>query len=314
MQYRTLGKTGLQVSILGFGASSLGGVFRGVSEDDAIRTVHQALDLGINFIDTSPFYGLTRSEVVLGKALAGVDRDRYLLATKVGRYGYQIADCDYSARRVIASVDESLRRMGLDHVDLIQVHDMEFGDMEQILTETLPALEQVRAQGKVRFIGVTGLPLGLFRQVLDSGAAIDAIQSYCRYCLNDTALEDLFPALARHDIGVISSAPLAMRLLTDAGPPDWHPAPPAVRERCAEAARLCRQRGDDLARLALQFAVARPEIHSVLVGTASPDRIAENVRQIAEPLDADLLRDVLEVLAPIHNVTWPQGRPENNEG
>lgn len=312
MEYRELGKTGLKVSVLGFGASSLGGVFRGVAEDEAIGAVHQALDMGINFIDTSPFYGLTRSEAVLGKALAGVDRDRYLLATKVGRYGYQIEDCDYSARRVMDSVDESLRRMGVEHVDLIQVHDMEFGDMDQIIGETLPALERVRDQGKVRFIGVTGLPLGLFRKVLASGAPIDAIQSYCHYSLNDTSLEDLFPDLASRNIGVISSAPLAMRLLTDAGPPDWHPAPPELRRQCAEAARLCRERGADLARLALQFAVARPEIHTVLVGTASPTRIEDNVRQIAEPLDEELLRDVLETLAPIHNVTWPQGRPENN--
>ena len=92
MEYRPLGKTGLKVSSLGFGASSLGGVFRNIDEDEAVRTVHAALDGGINFIDVAPFYGLTKAETVLGKALRGVNRDRYFLSTKVGRYGIRVGD------------------------------------------------------------------------------------------------------------------------------------------------------------------------------------------------------------------------------
>src|SRR5712691_1255098 len=122
MEYRPLGKTGLQVSTLGFGASPLGSVFRPIDEVEGIRTVHTALDLGINFIDVSPFYGLTRAEAVLGKALATIPRDRYYLATKIGRYGQN--EFDFSAPRVTASVDESLRRLGVDYVDLIQCHDI----------------------------------------------------------------------------------------------------------------------------------------------------------------------------------------------
>src|SRR5437763_17112478 len=106
MEYRPLGNTGLQVSALGYGASPLGSVFRPIDEAEGIRTVHLALDLGINFIDVSPYYGLTKAETVLGKALATVPRDRFTLATKVGRYGEN--DFDFSAARVMASVDESL--------------------------------------------------------------------------------------------------------------------------------------------------------------------------------------------------------------
>src|SRR5437870_13807368 len=117
MQLRTLGKTGLEVSKLGFGGSSLGAVFRSVDQTDATRAVRTALDLGINFFDTSPFYGSTRAESVLGKALEGVPRDDYALATKVGRYGE--TEFDFSAARVNRSLDESLARLGVDYVDLL---------------------------------------------------------------------------------------------------------------------------------------------------------------------------------------------------
>jgi len=312
MQYRRFGKTGLEVSVLGFGASSLGGVFKDVEESAAVEAVHAALDMGINFIDTSPFYGLTRSEQVLGKALRGVARDRYILATKVGRYGYKAEDFDFSAGRVLASIDESLARMGVDCIDLIQVHDMEFGDPEQVIGETIPALQRAREQGKVRFIGVTCLPLGLLRRVAEA-ADVDAVQSYCHYCLNDASLGDVAPAFAALDVGIISSAPLAMGLLTNQGPPSWHPAPRELREACARAAAFCAARGADISRLALQFSVANPALHTNLVSTTKASRIRENVETIAEPLDGDLLAGVLDLLEPVRGMTWPQGRPENND-
>src|SRR4051812_27890784 len=128
MQYRQLGQTDMQVSCLSYGASPLGSVFRSVNEDTGIRTVNTALDRGINFIDVSPYYGLTKAETVLGKALQGVPRERYFLATKVGRYGSTMQDFDFSAARVTRSVDESLARLSVGHVDIIQCHDIEFGD------------------------------------------------------------------------------------------------------------------------------------------------------------------------------------------
>jgi len=311
MNYRTLGRTGLKGSVLGFGGSSLGSVFREIDEKEGVRTVHAAVEHGINFIDTSPFYGLTRAETILGKALRQIPRERYILATKVGRYGYKERDFDFSAARVTRSVDESLERLGTDHVDFIQVHDMEFGSADQIVAETLPALRRVQAAGKARFVGVTCLPLRLLSSVVDQ-AEVDQVQSYCHYCLNDTSLAALLPHLREKAIGVINSAPIAMRLLSLEGPPAWHPAPQALRERCAEAARYCADRGGDLSRLALQFSVANPDIASTVVGTASPERIERNIREIEEPIDAELLAGVQRILAPVHGVTWPSGRPENN--
>jgi L-galactose dehydrogenase len=311
MRYRKLGRTGLEVSIPAFGGSSLGSEFGPIDEAEGIRAVHVAVDNGINLIDTAPYYGRTTAETVLGKALRDIPREKYYLATKVGRYGKTQEGFDFSAERVTKSVDESLARLNVDYVDFIQVHDMEFGDVNQIVDETIPALRKVQQQGKARFVGITCLPTKLFRQVMDK-VDVDQIQSYCHYSLNDTALADELEYFQKKGVGIFNSAPLSMRLLSDKGPPDWHPAAAEVKAKCAEAARYCRARGSDIGKLALQYSVANPQIHTNIVGTASSKRILENIKEIEEPLDEELLAGVLEILQPIHNLTWTSGRPENN--
>ncbi len=311
MQYRSLGNTGLQVSALGYGGSSLGSVFRDIDDAEGIRSVHVALDHGINLIDTAPYYGATKAEAVLGKALREIARDRYLLATKVARYGLKPEDFDFSAARVTQSVDESLACLGVDYVDFIQVHDIEFGHLPQIIHETIPALRRVQAAGKARFVGITGLHLALFLRVMNE-VEVDQIQSYCHYCLYDNALADILPNLQKAGIGIFNSAPLSMRLLTNQGAPSWHPAPLEIQQKCAEAAEYCRKHGADIGKLALQFSVSNTDIHTNIIGTASPARVLENIRAAAEPLDPELLDAVLAILRPIHNKTWFSGIPENN--
>ena len=314
MQYRSLGKTDMRVSELSFGGSSLGGVFHAVDEQEAIRTVRTALDLGINFIDVSPYYGQTKAETVLGRALQGVPRERFFLATKCGRYGAQIQDCDFSAKRVIRSVDESLDRLGVNYIDIIQVHDMEFGDVNQIVNETVPELARLKERGKARFVGITGLPLCMFVDVigrLPSGI-IETILSYCHYELNDSSLMEIVPAMTQRGIGVINASPLGMGLLSLRGAPEWHPAPFEVKQRCRLAAEHCQRKGTSIVKLAIQFSVAEPQIATTLVSSSNPQNIAQNVAWLSEPLDKELLTEVLEILRPIKNVTWSQGRPENN--
>lgn len=313
MEYRALGSTGLNVSRLGFGASPLGNVFRQVTTPEARSVVHTALDLGINLIDVAPLYGLGQAEQRLGQVLGDIPRDRYLLSTKVGRYGWELEDCDYSAARTRASLEESLGRLGVDHVDLLQVHDVEFGDPDEILGETLPALAELKAAGKARFVGITGLPLELLDR-LSADYPLDVVLSYSRYALTDTALLDYVPRFASRGIGLVNAAPLVAGHLTDRGAPDWHPAPAEVRVACRSAADVCRAAGVPIEKLAIQFATALPAIPTTLVGSASAENIANHVRWVDEPLDRELLDTVLEVLAPIHGVTWPQGRPENDPG
>jgi len=309
LEYRTLGKTGLKVSALSFGASSLGGVFKPVDESTAISTVHTALGSGINFIDVSPFYGYTKAETVLGKALKGIPRDRYFIATKVGRYGD--AEFDFSAKRSASSVDESLRRLGVDYVDIIQSHDNEYGDLNQVINETIPALRQIQKQGKARFIGVTGYPLKIFRTILSS-TEVDTILSYNHYSLNDTTLVGLLPWLRQKGVGVVNASPVSQGLLTNHELPAWHPAPEDVRKACANAAAYCRSQGTDIAKLAMQFSLSNPEIDTTLVGTADPTNIEKNAKWIEEPIDTVLLGNVQKILAGIKDHVWVLGRPENN--
>ncbi len=313
MQRRPLGRTGLDVSILSFGASSLGGVFRATDDAESIRTVHTALDLGINFIDVSPYYGATRAESVLGRALRGVRRDRYHIATKVGEYGE--GDFDFSAARVTRSLDESCARLGLDYIDLLQCHDIEFASLDQIVDETLPALLALKRAGRIGHIGITGLPLKIFPAVLDrtSAGEVETILSFCHYALNDTSLEPLLPYLADKGVGVINAAPTGMGLLTPRGAPAWHPAPPAVLACTRRAVEYCRQIGADIVKLAVQFAVSHPGIATTLIGSANPENIRRNIAFAREPIDDALLAAVLEHLRPVHNHNYTRGRPENRD-
>lgn len=310
---RPLGRTGLDVSVLSFGASSLGGVFRATDDDESIRTVHAALDLGINFIDVSPYYGATRAERVLGRALRGVARDRYYLATKVGQYGE--GEFDFSADRVTRSLDESCARLGVDYIDVLQCHDIEFASLDQIVNETLPALLELKRAGRIGHIGITGLPLRIFPAVIDrvGEGVVETVLSFCHYELNDTSLESLLSYFAEKRVGVINASPTGMGLLTPRGVPAWHPAPPAMIEGARRAVEFCGSVGADIVKLAIQFSISHPGIATTLVGSANPENIRRNVAYAEEPVDAELLQRVLEILRPIHNHNFTRGRPENHD-
>lgn len=303
----------MEISALSFGASSLGGVFHETDDAESIRTVHVAIDCGINYIDVAPYYGITRAESVLGKALATVSRDKYYLATKVGCYSDD--DYDFSADRVTAEFDRSLERLGVDHVDLLQCHDIEFTDHTQIVEETLPALQKLKQAGKTRYIGITGLPLKIFSSILDrvDKGVVDTVLSFCHYEINITSLEDLIPYLKDKEVGIINASPTGMGMLTERGAPDWHPASDTIIEGCRKAVEYCKSKGEDIVKLAVQFCVANPDIASTLVGTANPDNIRKNVEYANQPLDKELLGEVMEILRPIQNFNFTRGRPENRD-
>src|SRR5579871_1468087 len=282
MEYRELGRTGLKLPVLSFGASSLGQEFRPVDINEALRAVNVALDLGMNFIDTSPYYGRGMSEVLLGVALRGVPRDRYILGTKLGRYDAQ--HFDFSAKRVAESIDVSLHRLGVEYLDIILCHDIEFVDMAQIIDETLPTLRKIQKQGKVRFIGVSGFPMKIFRYVLDR-APLDVILSYNHFTLQNTMLADLVPYLKQKQVGIMNAAPFSARLLTNATLPAWHKATPQVRAICRQAADHCRTVGVDIAQLALQFSIQLPDMATCITGSADPGRVAQWVEWANQPLD-----------------------------
>jgi len=308
--YRTLGKTGMSVSSIGFGGSSLGGAFGPIDEGEGIQAVHAALDAGINFFDTAPYYGATRAETVLGKAIAQTERSRFILSTKVGRYGPRLEDFDFSEARVIRSVEESLKRLQVDYIEVVQVHDIEFGDIRQITEETIPALKRLQSLGQVRFVGVSGLHLHLLRAVaLDK--RVEVVQSYCHGTLLDTTLLEAIPTLRALEVGILNSAPLAMRLLTDLAAPDWHPARAEIRTLCAKAAAYCRSEGVALSDIALYYSHKLDGPHSTIVGISNRDELARAMAAIERPPHPEILSHVLRILEPVRNLSWASGRPEN---
>jgi aryl-alcohol dehydrogenase-like predicted oxidoreductase len=307
---RRLGRTDLQLPILGFGASSLGQEFRSVKLDEALASVRAALECGLNFIDTSPFYGRGMSEVLLGIALRGVPRESYMLCTKVGRYDLQ--HFDFSAKRMAESVDVSLHRLGTEYLDIVLCHDIEFVPMQQVVDETIPALRKIQQSGKVRYIGFSGYPMKIFRFILDQ-TSVDCVLSYNQYTLQNTRFADeIIPYLDSKGVGVMNAGPFSARLLTNAPLPAWLKEPEEVKAAARKAAQLCDKEGSDIAKLALQFCIGNPDITTTIAGSANPGNVKKWAEWAAEPLDKKLLAKVLKIFEPVKNIGHTEGLPENN--
>lgn len=307
MEYREIGRTGMKVSALSFGASSLGSVFRDTKESEAIAAVHTAVEMGMNFIDVSPYYGHYKAETVLGKALREIPRDRYYLSTKVGRYGKDgVNTWDYSGRRATESVYESMERLGVDYIDLINVHDIEFADLHQVVEETLPALVELREKGVVGHVGITDLQLENLQWVVDHAApgTVESILNFCHFTLNDDKLLDFLDYFEKRGIGVINASPLSMGLLSQRGVPAWHPAPASLMEACRRAVEHCSAKGYPIEKLAMQFSVSEPRIATTLFSSANPANVAKNIAYVSEQPDMELVSEVKRIIGDQQRVSW----------
>ena len=312
MRYTELGKTGLKVSHLSFGASSLGSVFRDTNEKESFEAVEAAIEGGINLIDVSPYYGHYKAETVLGKALRNIPREKYFLSTKVGRYGKDGKNTwDYSAQRVTDSVYESMERLGIDHIDIINVHDVEFqaalpGGLQKVVDETLPALVALRDKGVVSHVGITDLQLQNLKWVVEhcEEGTVESVLNFCHYTLNDDALADYMGFFEQKGIGVINASPLSMGLLSQRGVPAWHPAPKALVGVCQQAAEHCRQKGYPIERLAVQYSCSNPRIASTLFSSANPDNVRRNIQWANEEPDWQLVQEVKDIIGDQQRVTW----------
>jgi len=313
MVYNEIGKTGMTVSNLGFGASSLGGVFHSIREEEGIRAVHTAIDGGINFIDVSPYYGHLKAETVLGKALKEIPRDKYYLSTKVGRYGKDgVNTWDYSAQRATESVYESMERLNVDYIDLINVHDVEFqaaleGGLQKIVDETLPALVALKKKGVVGHVGITDLQPENLKWVIEHSeeGTVESILNFCHYSLNDTLLTDYLGFFEQHGVGVINASPFSMGLLSQRGAPDWHPASWALKDACSRAAAHCQEKGYPIDKLAIQFSTSlNPRIATTLFSSANPANVQKNIDYVNEPMDEQLVAEVQAIIGDQMFVRW----------
>ncbi len=310
MQYNLLGSTGMKVSKISFGASSLSAVFHSVDESEAIKAVHAALDAGINYFDVAPAYGGTVSETVLGKALKGVSRNRYFLSTKVGKYtdpdNYGNDVLDYSAKRIYQSLEESAARIGTDYFDIIHIHDIEYQNRkhtEWALTEGLDTVHQLKKEGRIGAVSFGIYPMDLWQRIFE-GYEFDAALVHNHYCLNDTSLLQLLPIAKEKGIGIINASPFGSGLLTDKGPAEWHPATKEERAVFLQAAAFCKEHETPIAKLAMQFSSQHAAIPTTMFSTSNPQSVIRNIEWSEELLNNELLLKVQQVLIPVMNKQW----------
>jgi len=277
-----------------------------LASGEADACVRRAIDSGVNLIDTSPYYGQTRSETVLGEILSAGLRDKVYLSSKAGRNGF--AEFDFSPAAMERSVEASLKRLRTNYLDILIAHDIEFADdFEAVFTDTAAALHRLKRAGKCRFVGMSGLPLGLLQTAIER-CDLDVVISYAHYTLQNQRLtSDLLPVAEKCGAGVMNASPLCMGLLSDGGPPDWHPAPEEVKYLARRANELCRWRGVSLAFLGMQFCLREPRIPTTVSGAARAAEVEANVRAMDMPVDVELLAEVQGLFAPVRDVTWPSG-------
>lgn len=304
---RPLGRTGLNVSVLSLGGAAIGQQYGPVSAAEVADTVHAAIDAGVNLIDTSAYYGKGESERILGEVLAGGWRERVILCTKAGRLDRD--EFDFTPAGMRACLEGSLRRLRTDSVDILLAHDIEFADdCERVFAETAGVLHDLKREGKSRFVGMSCYPLGLLKRAIER-CDLDVVISYAHFTMQNTRLlTDLLPAAEERRVGVLNASPLSLGLLTNQGPPPWHPADGEIKAACRAAAELCRRRGADISTLGMQFCHAEGRIPSTITGTAKRGELDANLRALREPPDPALLADVQAVLAPVRDRTWPSGR------
>jgi D-threo-aldose 1-dehydrogenase len=296
-----IGATGLRVTRLGLGGVALSGAppatdpAQNTSEMEATHLIHRSLELGVNYLDTAPMYGLGQSEMRYGDALRGVERERYVISTKVGRVldpvepgGTEMAwSFDFSREGAIRSFESSLQRLGLDHVDILYVHDPD-DHYQQALTQTLPFLMELRDQGRVKAIGA-GMNQWEMELQFAKESLVDCFLLAGRYTLLDqSALPEFLPYCVEQNISVVAGGPYNSGILA-VGPREgatfnYRAASPEMMDKARAIHAVCERHQVPLRAAALQFILAHPALASVIPGARSVSEVEENVQLIEFPI------------------------------
>jgi len=315
-------------SKLGFGAAPLGNMFRDIPEAEARATVDAAWNDGIRFFDNAPFYGAGLAEIRMGDALAGKPRDQYVISTKVGRvildevedvsardqgekgdvfkYGRpnKIVN-DYSADATLRSIDDSLKRLKTDHIDIAFVHDVAqdfYGDEWLSVFETarkgaFKVLDRLRDEGVIKAwgLGVNKVePIELLLAL--EGPKPDGFLLAGRYTLldHDRALQRVMPLVVERGLGIVVGGPYSSGALVGGPNFEYAPATPAILDKVARIKAIADRYGISMKAAGLQFSLANPAVAAVIPGASQPSRIAEDSAALAEKIPADFWRELRE--------------------
>ena len=300
--------SGLSFDRLGFGAAGIGNLYRAVDDAAAQATVEAAWAGGVRYFGTAPHYGLGLSERRLGLALKDKPREEFLVSTKVGRLlvpadnpgrarddeGFDVPAAmrrvwDPTEAGIRRSLEESLDRLGLDHVDVLYLHDPDVYDLEAGITQALPAMEKLRAEGLVKAIGVGSNSSAALTKCVQR-SRLDLVMLAGRYTLlEQPAQEELLPACVEHGVGVVNvgvynSGLLARPTIRDDAHYNYAPAPREILDHARRLAACCAEFGVELPTAALQFSLLHPAVRTVVVGASSPAQIQQNIARRREPV------------------------------
>jgi D-threo-aldose 1-dehydrogenase len=308
-----IGRTGLDVTRLGFGGASIGGLFTAVRDEDATATVERAWDLGVRTFDVAPLYGLGAAERRMGRALAGKPRDDFVLSTKVGRLvvprdsippgadvdeqdaNYPHRDpvglvFDYSGDGVRRSIEASLERLGLDRIDIALIHDPD-DHWEAAIDDAYPALARLRDEGVIRAVGAGMNQSAMLARFAREGD-FDVFLLAGRYTLLDQeALAELLPLCVQRGVGILIGGAMNSGVLADPRPGsrfNYVTAPDAVVERARRLAAVCARHDVPLRAAAIQFPLAHPAVRSLIAGVRRIDHLDEYPALMRRPIPADL--------------------------
>jgi D-threo-aldose 1-dehydrogenase len=308
-----LGRTGLTVTALGFGATAIGGMYAAVADEQAAATVSAAWDSGIRLFDAAPQYGLGHGELRLGAGLAGYPREEYVLSTKVGRllradappnpddFGPDGAPFDigtpdvatvydYSRDGVLASIEESLARLGQDRLDVVYVHDPD-DYVDEALAGAFPTLIELREQGVIKAVGA-GMNQTAALETFARESDPDVFLLAGRYTLlEQEALSTFLPLCAERGIAVIVGGAYNSGLLADPNPGthyNYLPAPAGLIDRAQRLGAVCARYEVPLKAAAIQFPIAHPVVAAVLTGARKDSELRENCAMFDFPIPPEL--------------------------
>ena len=282
---------------MGFGSAPIGNLYRTISDDAALETIHCALQHGVSLLDTAPLYGLGLAEERLGMALQGVARDRFVLSTKVGRVltpdrnGYEY---DYSAGGVLRSLEGSLKRLQLDSVDMLHIHEADpQSDQRSALAAAYPTLARLREQGVVGAIGAGMNGWQALEQLVRSGDFdFDYFLLAGRYTLLEQGALDFLNLCSENDIGILAAGVYNSGILAtgahEGATYNYRVAKRQIVERTQAIETICAEVGAPLKAAALQFAAAHPAVRCLVIGAESPQEIQENLRMLETALPVEL--------------------------
>jgi D-threo-aldose 1-dehydrogenase len=308
IETKPLGKSGLTVTRLGLGCASLGGLYGDISDQQAQQVVHRALALGLNLFDTAPLYGYGKSETRLGEALRGVPRDRFVLATKVGRLlvPKEIGDnsqddywgnpppvrprFDFSYDGVMRSFEESLKRLNLQRLDILHIHDPD-DHYDAAIRGAYPALDSLRSQGLIRAVSAGMNQCEMLARFAREGD-FDLFLLAGRYSLLEQgAMDELFPLCERRNIGILLGGTYNSGILASKPQPgakyNYVDAAPEVLTLARGLNIVASRHGVSLKAAASQFALAHPAVTAIIPGTRVPERVDENLAVLNERIPVD---------------------------